>query len=67
LTRGFIDVETGEFDEARPETVAGFQKLIPGAQFAIIKDAGHATLGKKPEEYLSVLKNFLESVERGPQ
>jgi proline iminopeptidase len=54
---------TGEFDEARPETVAGFQKLIPGAQFTVIKDAGHATLSKKPEEYRSVLESFLESVE----
>jgi proline iminopeptidase len=54
----------GEFDEARPETVAGFQKLIPGAQFTVIKDAGHATLSKKPEEYRSVLEGFLESVER---
>lgn len=58
---------TGEFDEARPETVAGFQKLIPGAQFTVIRDAGHATLSKQPVQYLSVLKNFLESVERRPQ
>jgi proline-specific peptidase len=55
---------TGEFDEARPETVAGFQKLVPGAQLTVIKGAGHATLSKKPEEYRSVLENFLESVER---
>jgi proline iminopeptidase len=55
---------TGEFDEARPETVAGFQKLVPGAQFKVIPDAGHSTLSKKPEEYRSVLESFLESVER---
>jgi proline iminopeptidase len=55
---------TGEFDEARPETVAGFQKLVPGAQFMVIKGAGHATLEKKPEEYRSILENFLASVDR---
>ena len=54
---------TGQFDEARPETVAGFQKLVPGSQFTIIMDAGHATLSKKPEEYRAVLENFLDSVE----
>jgi proline iminopeptidase len=54
---------TGQFDEARPETVAGFQKLIPGSQFTVIEGAGHATLSKRPEEYRMILENFLESVE----
>ena len=54
---------TGQFDEARPETVASFQKLIPGSQFKVIMDAGHATLSKKPEEYRAILEKFLDSVE----
>ena len=54
---------TGQFDEARPETVASFQKLVPGSQFTIIMDAGHATLSKKPQEYRTILENFLDSVE----
>ena len=54
---------TGQFDEARPETVAGFQKLIPGSQFTVIEDAGHATLSKHPEKYRMILENFLKSVE----
>lgn len=54
---------TGEFDEARPETVAGFQKLIPGSRFTVIADAGHATLAKKPEEYRTILENFFDAVE----
>lgn len=54
---------TGEFDEARPETVAGFQQLIPGSQFTVIADAGHSSLRKKPEEYRAILEKFLESVE----
>jgi proline-specific peptidase len=54
---------TGQYDEARPETVSGFQKLIPGSKFTVIKDAGHSTLSKKPEEYRAILEKFLDSVE----
>jgi proline iminopeptidase len=54
---------TGEFDEARPETVAGFQKLVSGSQFRVIMDAGHATYVKKPEEYRAIVEQFLEQVE----
>ena len=54
---------TGQFDQARPETVAGFQKLIPGSQFTVIEDAGLASLSKHPKEYRTILENFLESVE----
>lgn len=54
---------TGEHDEARPETVAGFQKLIPGSEFRVILDAGHATLSRKPEEYRAIVDEFLGRVE----
>ena len=54
---------TGQFDEARPETVADFQKLVAGSQFTVIKDAGHASLSKKPEEYRTILEDFLDLVE----
>lgn len=55
---------TGEFDEARPETVAGFQRLIDGARFEVIADAGHATLSKQPERYRTLLEAFLDSAEQ---
>ena len=54
---------TGEFDEARPETVAKFQELIPGSRFEIIQDAGHGTLSKKPDQYRQILREFFASVE----
>ncbi len=54
---------TGEFDEARPETVGKFQKLIPGSRFEIIQDAGHGTLSKKPDQYRQILRDFFASVE----
>jgi len=53
----------GEFDEARPETVAGFQRLIPGARFEVIEGAAHLTLAKQPEKYRRTLEAFLESAE----
>lgn len=53
----------GQFDEARPERMAEFQKLIPGSQLTIILDAAHSTLARKPEEYRAVVENFLDSVE----
>lgn len=54
----------GEFDEARPERLAEFQKRVPGAQLVVIADAAHATLRRKPDEYMSVIENFFDSVER---
>ena len=54
---------TGRFDEARPETVAGFQKLVPGSQFTVIEDAGHASISKNPDEYMMILEGFLDSIE----
>lgn len=54
---------TGEFDEARPETVAGFQKLVPGSQLTVIAGVAHASLSKKPAEYRAILESFLDSVE----
>jgi len=58
---------SGEFDEARPERMAEFQKLVPGAKRVVIGDAAHATLGKWPEKYRGVLKNFLGAVEAGAE
>jgi len=55
----------GEFDEARPERVAQFQKLIPGSRFEIITGAAHASLSKKPDQYRRILRDFFASVEVG--
>lgn len=55
---------TGEYDEARPETVARFQQLLPNARLEIIEDAGHLSFSKQPEQYRKVLADFLNEVER---
>jgi proline iminopeptidase len=54
---------TGEYDEARPVTVAKFQQLIPGAQMIIIKDVAHASLSRAPDVYRQALEKFLDWVE----
>ena len=54
---------TGEFDEARPETVARFQQLIPGAQMIVIKGVAHASLSRAPDIYRQALEKFLDWVE----
>lgn len=54
----------GEFDEARPERLAEYQKLIAGSRLEIIKDAAHASLAKKPEEYRRILEEFLDHVDK---
>lgn len=53
----------GEFDEARPERVAEFQKLIAGSRLEIIQGAGHASLSKKPDQYRQILRDFFADVE----
>lgn len=54
---------TGEYDEARPETVSKFQKMIPNSQFIVIKDVAHASLSRAPDDYRRILKGFLDNVE----
>jgi proline iminopeptidase len=54
---------SGEFDEARPETMYHFQKFVPGSSVEIIKDAGHMTILDQPEAYTKAIRNFLKWVE----
>jgi len=47
-------------DEARPETVARFQAMIPGARLAVIEDCGHMAPLEDPEGYAKVLRSFFK-------
>jgi len=64
---GDIDVPvlyiTGEFDEARPQTVARFQEMTPGAQFVVIKGVAHASLSRAPDTYRKTIEKFFDWVE----
>ncbi len=54
----------GQFDEARPETAARYQKLIPGSKLEVIPGAAHSQLGDNPEATLAALQSFLNGVEK---
>lgn len=49
----------GEFDEARPDTVARYAARVPGARLAAIAGASHQHHLEKPDEYLAALLGHL--------
>ena len=55
---------TGEFDEARPTTVAYYQSLTSGAEFAIIPGSAHLTTIDAPEAFADTVRRFLRAVEQ---
>jgi len=55
---------TGEFDEARPATVAWYQSLTPGAEFALIPGSAHLTSIDAPEAFADSVSRFLRAVDR---
>lgn len=54
---------SGEFDEARPATVAYYESQIPGARHALIPGAGHLTMQDAPALELKAITNFLTDIE----
>jgi proline iminopeptidase len=55
---------TGEFDEARPTTVAYYDSLVPNSKFVIIKDAAHMTMQDNPEQDVKEIRDFLKEIEK---
>ncbi|HET8861226.1 proline iminopeptidase-family hydrolase [Marivirga sp.] len=53
---------TGEYDEARPQTVKYFSKLTPNATFEMVEGAGHSTLHDNQEGYNRILSRFLDQI-----
>lgn len=49
----------GQYDEARPATVADFAARVPGAGFAVIEDAAHGILNDNSEAFLATLGRWL--------
>ena len=50
----------GEFDEARPATVAGFARAVPGrAGFEMVPDAAHSVMNDNPVAYVALLRRWL--------
>ncbi|MFK7828510.1 MAG: proline iminopeptidase-family hydrolase [Congregibacter sp.] len=65
---GDIDIPTlfitGEFDEARPNTVKAFADAVPGSRFVVIPGVGHSSLSREPVFYRDTLRQFLRDAER---
>jgi proline iminopeptidase/L-proline amide hydrolase len=52
----FID---GQYDEARPVTLAAFAERVPGAEFAVVPGAAHGFFSDRPAEALGILGPWL--------
>ena len=55
---------TGEYDEARPETVMKFTKMVPNAKFILIPGAGHSTLNDNGPAVLAAIQQFIKTIEK---
>jgi proline iminopeptidase len=53
----------GRFDEVRVETVAKFQRAIPGSKLDIVENAGHAAMVDEPDPYKLALRAFLQQID----
>lgn len=49
----------GQYDEARPATLAGFAERVPGASFAVIEDAAHSIANDNPDGLVATLRRWL--------
>ncbi len=49
----------GEYDEARPATVAGFARRVPGATFREIRESAHVITIDQPDAYLALLRQWM--------
>ncbi|WP_019671516.1 proline iminopeptidase-family hydrolase [Eudoraea adriatica] len=52
---------TGEFDEARPETVTKLSQMVEDSRFVIIPDAGHFSLNDNREALVRAIQEFLKN------
>ena len=54
---------TGEYDEARPETIYKYQQMSKNASVAVIPNAAHMTMIEQPEKMTTAVRNFLIKVD----
>jgi len=54
----------GRHDEAAPETVADFQRRVPGARMQILENSAHSTYRTETAEYVKIVRQFLDEAER---
>jgi proline iminopeptidase len=54
-------ITCGEFDEATPASCQDFTSMIPGATFAMFKDASHLAFIEDRKNYISTIRQFLQT------
>ncbi len=54
---------TGDDDEARPETVAAYARLTPGAEMVVVPDAAHLTMLDNAADSNAAVADFLARVD----
>lgn len=57
---------TGQYDEARPETVKFFQESVEGSEFKVLPDAGHGVFLDQTDMFNKTLANYFEALESRP-
>ncbi|MEM6913993.1 MAG: proline iminopeptidase-family hydrolase [Pseudomonadota bacterium] len=69
LTHRLTDIKvptlflTGEFDEARPETIRRYAAMVEGARFEMLPGVAHASASRAPVLYRTLVRAFIEDVE----
>ncbi len=53
----------GQFDQSIPATVEYYKSLIPGAEFALLKNCAHITMHDDPVADILIIREFLAKVE----
>jgi proline-specific peptidase len=49
----------GQYDEARPSTLAGFAARVPGAEFATLPGSAHGLFADRPQETVALIRGWL--------
>ena len=49
----------GQYDEARPQTLLGFARHVPGAEYAVVPGAAHGLFTDRQAETLAILRGWL--------
>ena len=45
-----------------PELVEGTAKIIPGAKFEVIEEAGHIPCAEQPDEVVRIIREMIDSL-----
>ena len=53
----------GRYDESTPETTALYHRSLPGSEMVVLEDASHEHHLERPDEYLAVVRDFLQRQE----